>query len=79
MHPENISAGITKIAMAGGGAIVAKAAEAGPMLIGGLSLSDWAAGLTAIYVIFQGIVIFPAVVRTIKGWIVRFRAWRSGR
>lgn len=79
MHTENISAAATKIAVVSGGATLAKVSEAAPMMILGLSLSDWAAGLTAIYVIFQGIVIFPAVVRTVKGWVARFRAWRSAR
>lgn len=79
MNTEPISVSTTKIAMVASTASLAQATEAGPMLILGLSLGDWAAGLTAIYVIFQGIVIFPEVVKTIKRQIERFRTWRKGR
>lgn len=77
MHTDGVSGPAAKIAAVTLGASAGQADL--PMTILGLTVSDWAAGLTAIYVIFQTIVILPAVAKTVRGWLARYRAWRKGR
>lgn len=77
MHTDGVSGPAAKIAAVTIGASAGQADL--PMTILGLGLSDWAAGLTAIYVIFQTVVILPAVAKVVRGWCARFKAWRKER
>ena len=77
MHSDGLSGPAAKIVAVSFGATAGKADL--PMTVLGFTVSDWAAGLTAIYVIFQIVVLLPAVAKTVRGWVARFRVWRKGR
>lgn len=78
MQTEGLSGPAAKITAV---VIGASAGQADlPMTILGFTVADWAAGLTAIYVAFQIIVILPAVVGRARVWYSKGRQWlRKGK
>ena len=77
MQTEGLSGPAAKITAVVVGASAGQADL--PMTILGFTVADWAAGLTAIYVAFQIVVILPDVAKRVRSWVARFRAWRKGK
>lgn len=80
MQTENLAGPIAKISAATTGTSVAFGTAGMPLTIAGLTLSEWAAALTVLFVTFQIIVILPKVRERVVGWVQAVRAWlRKGR